>query len=496
MLVKAVETKRSMNLARVGWLLWMAIGTYALISMFFQALPPELPRVLAVAVVSGLAVLAVLSFFANPLKAAFTRLGVALDLIPARTWLITCLAGGVIVRITVYVAFPPEWVSDLAAYWEQARGLAESGTYGLDGNRSFWPPGLPFFLFPAVYLLGPQSWIPLALNLLLFCGMGIATFRLAVLAFGETTAKATIFILAIWPNLVFMAGGPQKELLVAFLLPAAILAYIEVARARWGRQGLSLLVLSGLCLGYAGLTQPATLLFGIVLAGYEVLARTPGRQALFRLGVAGLIAVMTVMPWTLRNYLIHDAFIPVNTAGGVVFYTANNPNATGGWIPGDAYRDEAFQDAGELEANRLGFNRGVDWLSANKARFAKLVIIKHTRFLCCDGYGAFTLFFQPQLRAPLNPALGTFAVGLSHVFWLALWLAMLVGGIKLRGADVWRSPDVLILPLAVMYFLLIFSVFLSEGKHHVNLAGVIAIIAASAVTRAPNKSDNLKSGNL
>lgn len=316
--------------------------------------------------------------------------------------------------------------------------------------------------------------------------MGLVTFRLAVLALGETTAKATILILAIWPNLVFMAGGPHKELLVAFLLPAAILAYIEAARARGrGRRGLSLLVLSGLCLGYAGLTQPATLLFGIILPGYDVLARAPGREALFRLGVAGLIAVMTVMPWTVRNYLIHDAFIPVNTAGGIVFYSANNPNATGGWIKGSAYLDEAFQDAGELEANRLGFKRGMDWISSNKAGFVKLAVIKQTRFLCCDGFGAFYLFLHPQRRVLPYAALGTFAVGLSNGFWLALWLAILVGGIKLRGADVWRSPDVMILPLAVMYFLLIFSVFQSEGKHHVNLAGVIAITAASAVTCAP-----------
>lgn len=316
--------------------------------------------------------------------------------------------------------------------------------------------------------------------------MGLAAFRLAVIAFGVATAKATILILAIWPNLIFMAGVPHKELLVAFLLPAAILAYVEAARARGsGRQGLSFLVLSGLCLGYAGLTQPATLLFGIILPGFDVMARARGRDALFRLGIVGFIAVMVVIPWTVRNYLIHDAFIPVNTAGGIVFYSANNPNATGGWIKGSAYLDEAFQDAGELEANRLGFKRGMDWISSNKAGFVKLAVIKQTRFLCCDGFGAYYLFLHPQRRAPPNSDLGIFAVGLSNGFWLVLWLAILVGGINLRSTDVWRSPDVMILPLAVMYFLLIFSVFQSQGKHHVNLAGVIAIAAASTVTRAP-----------
>jgi 4-amino-4-deoxy-L-arabinose transferase-like glycosyltransferase len=462
----------------------MALGTYALISMFFQTLPPELPWQPAVSVVSGFAVLAVLGLFAKPLNAAITHLGVALDRIPEPVWLITCLAGGVLARIAVNVAFPVEWVSDPAAYWQQARGLAETGSYGSYGNRSFWPPGLPFFLYPALALFGPRTWIPLALNLVLFCGMGLIAFRLAVLALGETTAKATILILAIWPNLVFLAGGPQKELLVAFLLPAAILAYIEAARGR-GRRGLSLLVLSGLCLGYSGLTQPATLLFGVVLLGYEIFARAPGREALVRLGVAGLIAVMTVVPWTLRNYLIHDAFIPVNTAGGIVFYSANNPNATGGWIQDDAYLDEAFQDAGELEANRLGFERGMDWIIANKSGFAKLAVIKQTRFLCCDGFAAFYLFLHPKRQAAPYPALGSLAVGLSNGFWLTLWLAILVGGIRPRGADAWRSPEVLILPLAVLYFLLILSVFQSEGKHHANLAGVIAIMAASAVTCAP-----------
>ena len=71
-----------------------------------------------------------------------------------------------------------------------------------------------------------------------------------------------------------------------------------------------------------------------------------------------LCAVITILPWTIRNYRILGIIVPVNTNGGWTFYLGNNPhtdkNLTAleqgtatGWIP----PEEVFAPFADLSFN-------------------------------------------------------------------------------------------------------------------------------------------------
>ena len=185
------------------------------------------------------------------------------------------------------------------------------------------PPACPLQVFGAGLLAVNVA------NLLLFAGTLLAVLSLA-LRFGEGRARLATLLIALWPNLVASAGVASKEMVIVFLLPATLLLYLGPTSGARAAMHLA----AGLVLGYATLTQPALMLLVGVFVFYEVLLRTPpsGPPAGWPSWALGMALV--VLPWTWRNHQVLGAPVLVSTNGGSVFYRANNPLATGGWIPG------------------------------------------------------------------------------------------------------------------------------------------------------------------
>jgi len=479
-----VEKTSNQTVELITRILWGMLGAYTITAAVFQWLS-GVPMVPVLAVLVALASSGLIWIFRSSISNTFYRLDEFLTSLPRWRWAAGCLAIGIVLRVVVAAVFPSNFVSDSLTYWNLAQKLAAEGVYGSEASRSFWPPGLPFALTPFIIIFGPARWVPVTFNLLLFIGSTWCAMHLAQRTAGHCAERLVVLILAIWPNLVLLAGAPHKELLVAFLLPMAVLFYLRAVEVHTlGRQSRwSDFLGCGVCLGFAALTQPASSLFGIVFVGFEASIRAPLHRKAVRLALVGSVTILTVLPWTIRNYAVHGEFVPLNTAGGGVLYSANNPHATGGWIERHLYADSEFTQADEITQNRLGYKKAFAWISENKIQFAKLIIIKQTRFLCCDDYGAFILFNNPKLTYDSDPTLGVVTSVSSNVFWILLAFLILCGALVPSSFADLKSQPVLLLLLGVWYFLVIFSVFQSEGKHHVNVAAFIAIMASCAVPR-------------
>ena len=473
-----------MTLGRLEAGAWAALGTYGLLAVAFQTLPKSLPVIPLLSVFLAALALAVVIMLRRPMSRTAGRLAEAVQSVPASSWLAGTLLLGVALRVAFAAGVQPEWVSDPLTYWQYTAHLADTGVYGMDGKRAFWPPGMVFYLYPVVKLFGPQVWLPLVMNLVLFAATSLVIWRLGRLYLDGAAARVGVLLLAIWPNMIIMSASPQKELLCAFLLIAAILAYAEARRfsalSNW--RPIALLMAAGFCLGSSALTQPATALFGLVFAVHELITRESVRTGFSRLALAGTICILTVLPWTVRNYMVFDALVPINTAGGVVFSSANNDHATGGWIAPNLYIDDEWRAMDELGFNREGFARGLAWIEGHKAQFAKLILLKQTRLLCCDDSGASISFLNPQLTQP-DPAAYDRATAVAQAFWIVLLLGVLIAGVlHLRRSDADARQSIVLL-LACLYFIAMFSVFQSEGRHHVSFAPVLAILASAAFAR-------------
>lgn len=179
----------------------------------------------------------------------------------------------------------------------------------------FYPPGYPYFVGALYALLGSLAAVKAAQALvgaLLVPAVGAVAARL----FGPRAGLWAGLIVALYPELVWFAVHFWSETLFLVLLWWAF----ERLLAADDRGSTGAAAVAGLLWGLAVLTRETSLYFTPLAALWLV----RGRGAGLRRGAAFLaLALLTVAPWTCRNWVKHQAFIPVSTAGGLNLWQGN-----------------------------------------------------------------------------------------------------------------------------------------------------------------------------
>ena len=471
---------------RFIWGLFAPLSLYAIFATVKQAIDLATNGTSSLGTLAGagvvLAVVILLLRDAKWLANISNSIANTVSTVPPRHWIAGCLLAGVVTRIVWVLLFPPVFVSDFKSYWQLANRLVDQGNFYIARTYAYWPPGLPFSLVPSLLALGSHPWVPFVNNLLLFGGTLIVVYFLAATVSDEIVARVATILLALWPNFIFYAGLPGKELLLAFLLPLAILLYLSCAApdARSSRPIFALL--TGLVLGFATLTQASVILYPSVLIIYEIIRRTAVRTLLSRISLVILGIVLMVSPWTVRNYFVLDTFVPVSTNGGWSFYAGNNPKATGGYVALEA----DFADYDEVTASKLAFSRGKSWIKENPLKFAELAIKKNLIFLGEDSDG---VFWTVKRGWGIDDFRYAMLKALSNLFWIGIFVLSLVS-LRLRWESLSNFPEIALLTLGFLYFFAIHSVFESGSRHHVAMIGCLAILAALAFDLRPMKAIN------
>jgi 4-amino-4-deoxy-L-arabinose transferase-like glycosyltransferase len=131
---------------------------------------------------------------------------------------------------------------------------------------------------------------------------------------------------AIYPALLEYHGMLMGEPLAATLLSGAVLSILWAA----DRNGRAVWLLPGVLLGALALVRPEYLAIAFLLAlvVFARRARADWRRSLAQAAIllAGLVIV--VAPWTLRNAVALDRFVPISTGGGQVLFA-------GTYLPSD-----------------------------------------------------------------------------------------------------------------------------------------------------------------
>lgn len=394
--------------------------------------------------------------------------------VPRRRWLTVVIGVGIVLRLAWALLFPARLTSDGLAYYDLAARLAQGLTYQTPGGEwAGWPPGYPFLLLVHFRLLGIGIGAVIVSNLLLFAGSLLAVYPLAR-RFGEGTARLATLLLAVWPNLVMQGGIAIKESVIVFLLPVIFLLYLSAgerrSRSPWQARGMMLT--AGVVLGFATLTQPGLQLLGAAFLGYEILRRTPILETGLRFALLLAGMVLVILPWTLRNQRVLGEPVLITTTGGSVFYRANNPLATGGFIP-DGERSLRGYD--ELTQDRLGYQWGKEWIRENPGDFLRLALKKQVLFLGDDSMGAYDTLKRGRGE---SGALYAAMKLLSNAYWWGIW-ALILAVFLARSSTLWRHrADVALILLTILYFWAIDSVFESGSRHHLPILGLLAILAA------------------
>lgn len=241
---------------------------------------------------------------------------------------------------------------DAVGYVATARNLLDHGIFSdaLTSPQPYWyrPPLYSFFV-ALVFAVSDRSLPALQLAQVI---MSLVTGVLVTRVVGRwyTNAAPGVFLLAmLLPFDAAYATVALSETLAAFLVAAAVYSFFVLEGGRrwvWG----------GIFLGLLSLTKDIYLPLILVSAAAVVCAR-PGEGKRSRYVNAGILvacALLVISPWTIRNFLVADRFVPVSQ-GRLAFSVwmgtwATNADFTRSDGSGQrAYPAEAYRNAAERD---------------------------------------------------------------------------------------------------------------------------------------------------
>ncbi len=395
--------------------------------------------------------------------------------------------------IRVFVAFDVNSIapqSDAADFDRHALSLAEGDGYpealevlGGPGASAFRPPLYPLVLTPVYAVVDTDDasarWLGARLEQAVI-GTAIVAL-IALIAFqlwGRRTALIAAAIAAIYPPLLQAGTSLLTEPLFIAMVLAAIAA---VLRYRLNDPRLRWLAIAGVCAGFAALTRGNGLAVVVALAfgAWDMRPRLSLKSAAQPALLIACAAVV-VVPWTIRNAIELDAFVPVTDQAGVAIggqyndvAKANDWSWVGPWgVPAfaDLYEGEPL---GEVKLGRELADRGVDYAFDNPGSVVSVAFNNSLRLLSLHDPIDFERSSAPVVGQPSG-----LAVAGAFAFWAVALLA--IAG-ALTGAAR-RIPGFIWLYVGLLVASIIFVA--GSGRYRAPLEPIVILLAAATIERA------------
>ena len=224
----------------------------------------------------------------------------------------------------------------------------------------FHPPLYPYFIGASYALFGSLQAVK-ALQAVVGALLVPAVGGVGRWALGPKEGLIAAALTAFYPELVWFSVHFWAETLFLTLLWWGF----ERMLAADKKGSVATAALAGLLWGLATLTRE-TLLYFVPLAALWLAFRKP--RAFSRGGAFLAAALLTVAPWTWRNYVVYDAFVPVSTAGALNLFQGNAP------LSRQEVYDQYWAVHGRIEKYRFAREKGLEaiWARQPTWMFEKL----------------------------------------------------------------------------------------------------------------------------
>lgn len=142
-----------------------------------------------------------------------------------------------------------------------------------------------------------------------FCGtlLVVVVHRVARYVLNQNRARIAGALCALHPGLIVYSAVVMTEPTAALFVLGAVWAALAQRHNHWGY------VLAGLLIGLGSLVRPASLL---AIPALALIGPKPMWKSIARALAVGVLALLTIAPWTLRNCKVMDGCALVSTNGG------------------------------------------------------------------------------------------------------------------------------------------------------------------------------------
>lgn len=368
-----------------------------------------------------------------------------------------------VLRVVWLVCIPTEPTSDNLVYHGLARTLVAEGVYDSGRDRAYWPPGYPFFLAGLYWAFGCQLLVAKLANVVLAGLTELGIWRFVRREAGARSAAVAVLLTGFWPWRLFHVDVISYDDLTVFLLVWSLwlLPSRRAERHVWPR-----IVGAGLVLGYACLVRSTIAVLPAVVAGWWLLQGVRFGHVISRTVVYGLVMLLPIVPWSVRNALVFDRFVPLTTNAGMNFYTSWAPGTIGGFHKPAVLELQAAAGDDELRFTSLGMRMGWEAIRAAPARAVWVAASKQMLYLGSDNWLLPVESYQAALGsnvggAGLKTALHTLTNGYYVILFCLPLFAPRRACVALR-----RQPLAWLCLVFFLSGLVIHTVFQSQARYH------------------------------
>lgn len=346
---------------------------------------------------------------------------------------------------------------DASGYHLLALNLMQGQGFSWDGEMptSYRMPGYPVFL-AAVYELSGTSHLAVRLLHAVFGALlCIPVFLIALNMGGKPAAVLSSLGVAFHPVLIYMTGWIYSESLFLLLLWLGV--WLTTRMLTGG--GVKEAVFAGFAFGLATYVRPEIVVFPLFVFGLAFLLRWKPRQLGLMLAVQVILGVL-ILPWTVRNTLVHHAFVPLTTSSGSNLYAGNNPDSQGGsaWT-------YPIEGVSELDSDRILGQRAREYITQNPDKIAPLMLAKVFKF------------FSPAEMETRDSVLGRWN-GLINAAYVVFLLVAAFGAIANR----YQMP-VILLSALIAWYLITALIFYGGTRVALPVVPALVILASLGVER-------------
>jgi 4-amino-4-deoxy-L-arabinose transferase-like glycosyltransferase len=227
---------------------------------------------------------------------------------------------------------------------------------------AYWPPGWPIVISLFYEIFGQHEFILRIYQTFVSALLCSGVFLLAKEVFNDRVGFFAALYCTLYPTFLHPQFGFVNLLndpTYHFLLVVGLLFFFKAEKNKY------YYLLSGLILGFNALVKPNGLVVPALLIT-TLLIQLRFRKAF--VGSALLLTfgfMMSVLPWTLRNYIVLDRLVLVSTNSGVNMYVGNATTFSNKLRQGDSYYEMIRAQGDGYEQGQILNRRGTEFLFKN-----------------------------------------------------------------------------------------------------------------------------------